>query len=479
MLSPFSTLIAERPRYLGAAWAQSVAAALIGLALSASAAAQPTTMPPARGMTLEDAIGYAREHQPAVQAAVARIKASLADARATRSQWLPYVAAVAQLVGGTSNNTTTSNFTGGGVDLPRIGGTTVTAQGSLQPYPSTVAALGVTQQVFDFGRIAAQAAVDDATTDFEKLSAETAWLFVALGVEEGYFAVQAARSVLVASEEAYERSKVHRDLAKAGVDSGMRAPIDLTRSEADLARFDVGRVRARGGLFAAQAAFAAAVGIPENRLDALGAAPEPAQQPGLREAIDRAASRDPVIRAAAAQLKTQEAVTESIAAQLRPSLLLSGSFSGREGGAPPAVAAEAAPHGGWVPDIPNWDVALIFRVPIFDWVVWQRIDASRQREEVRKAELELVRQGQVAAVQQAWVGVDTAEKALVALAKELEAARANYDQADNRFRVGLGDIVDLTDAEALRTEAEIQMALGKFELARQRAVLARLIVENP
>ncbi len=430
-------------------------------------------------MTLPEALAYAREHQPAVQAALARIQASLADARATRSQWLPYVGAVAQLVGGTSNNTTASIFNSAGVDLPRIGGTTVTARGSLDPYPSTVAAVGLTQQVFDFGRIAAQAAVDDSTTDFQRLSAEAASLFVALGVEEGYFAVQAARSVLVASEEAYERSRVHRDLARAGVTAGMRAPIELTRSEADLARFDVGRVRAQGGLFAAQATFAAAVGIPEDRLDAAGEAPAPAELPALRAAMDLAASRDPVIRAAAAQLRTQEAATEAISAQLRPNLLLSGSFSGREGGAPPALPMEAAPHGGWLPDVPNWDVALILRIPIFDWVTWQRIDASRQREEVQKAELELIRQGQVAAVQQAWVGVDTADKALVALAKEVEAAHANYDQADNRFRVGLGDIVDLTDAEALRTDAEIQLALGKFDLARQRAVLARLIVEGP
>jgi len=430
-------------------------------------------------MTLPEALAYAREHQPAVQAALSRIKASIADARATRSQWFPYVAAVGQLVGGTANNTTASSFTGGGVDLPRIGGTSVTAHGVLDPYPSTVAAIGITQRVFDFGRIALQAAVDDSTTDFERMSAEAASLFVALGVEEGYFAVQAARSVLNASEEAYQRSLVHRDMARAGVSAGMRAPIELTRSEADLARFDVGRVRALGGLVAAQAAFAAAVGIPEDRLDAAGEAPTVAELPALRAAMDLAASRDPVIRAAAARLRIQEAETQSIAAQLRPDLFLSGSFSGREGGAPPAIPSQAAPHGGWIPDIPNWDVALILRIPILDWVVWQRADASRQREEVRKSELELIRQGQVAAVQQAWVAVDAAEKALGALAREVDAARANYDQADARFRIGLGNIVELTDAEALRTDAEIELALGRFELARQRAILGRLIVEGP
>jgi outer membrane protein len=429
-------------------------------------------------MTLPEALVYAREHQPAVKAALARVQAAEADARSTRAQWMPYVGAAAQLVGGTANNTTASYLSVGGVDLPRIGGTPVQATGSLEPYPSTVAAIGLTQQVFDFGRIAAQAAVDDAITGVQRLGAEAQALFVALGVEEAFFAVQAARNVLRASEDAFERAIVHRDQAAAGVKAGMRAPLDLTRAEADVARFDVGRVRAEGGLIAAQAGLAAAVGIPEERLDAAGDAPPPAALPSLKVAIDQAAKRDPVVRAAEAQVHFQEAATEAISAQLRPNLLLSGSFSGREGGAPAALAVQDAPHGGWVPDIPNWDVAVVLRVPIFDWVTWKRIDASRQRENVRRAELELVRQGQTAAVQRAWVSVDAARRAIVALEREVEAARANSAQADARFKAGLATIVELTDAEALRTNAEIQLALGRFEEARQRALLARLIVEE-
>ena len=57
----------------------------------------------------------------------------------------------------------------------------------------------------------------------------------------------------------------------------------------------------------------------------------------------------------------------------------------------------------------------------------------------------------------------------------MEAAVANYAQADARFKAGLGTSVELADAEALRTEAEIQLALGKFDLARARAQLGRVI----
>jgi outer membrane protein len=431
-----------------------------------------------RAMTLPEALAYAREHQPGIRAALARVKASEADASAVRAQWAPYVGAVGQVLEGTSNNTTASYLSGGGVDLPRIGGTPVTPTGTLTPYPSTLAAIGVTQQVFDFGRIAAQAAVDDAIAGLLKAGAEAEALQVALGVEETFLAVQAARSVLIASEEALARARVHRDQAAAGVKAGLRAPLDLTRAEADVARFEVGRVRAEGGLVASQAALAAAVGLPEERLDASGSPPSPATLPSLQVAIDQARRRDPTVRAAALQVDVQAAVSEAVSAQLRPSLLLSGSFSGREGGAPPALPQDAAAHGGWLPDVPNWNVALVLRIPIFDWVTWKRVDASRQREAIRRAELDLVRQAQTASVQRAWVAVDAAQKAIAALEREVEAARANYAQADARFKAGLATIVELADAEALRTTAEIQLALGRFEQARQRAALGRLIVEE-
>ena len=430
-----------------------------------------------RAMTLPDAIAYARTHQPAVLAALSRIKAAQADARVPRAQWQPYFEAGAQLLGGTTNNTTTSFVGIPGLDIARIGATRVTSSGSYSPSASTLAAVGVQQQVFDFGRIAAQSAAEDALVEVEKQGGDAEWLLVELGVEESFFAVQAAKSILQASNDAYERARVHRDYAKAKVTAGLRPPIDLTRAEADLSRFDVGRLRAQGGLAAAQGTFAAAVGTGEPELDTAGEAPPPAPLPALADAFRRAREKDPVLRAAAARLAAQQATTQAIDALGRPNLSLTGTFSGREGGAVPA-SGEPAPNDGWLPDIPNWDVGVVLRWPLWDAVLRARREASREREAVRRAELDVARQQQTAAIEQAWVAASVAASALTALEHAVDAARANYNQADARFKGGLGTIVELADAEAVRTDAEIQLALGRFELARARAALARLIAEG-
>lgn len=427
-----------------------------------------------RSMTLDEALAYAKAHQPAVRAARERIAAARADAAVPGAQWEPRIGVAAEMFGATANNSTASYVSASPLALPRIGGTRMTTEPSLRPYPSTLAALGLGQEVFDFGRIAAQSAAADAAAEVAERSAEMEALDVELDVEESFFAVRAAHAVLDASEQAYARAKAHRDLAKAGVDSGLRSPIELTRAEADLTRFDLGRIRAQGGLVASQSVLAAAVGANEATLDASGDPSPDAPPPALRDVLERAIERTPELLVALARLREQQSRSRAIAAEMRPDLSLSASLSTRAGGAEPSSGALPA-GGGWVPNVPNWDAGLVLRWNLFDGTVLARERASRAHELERSAEIDEVRQRTIAAVQRAYVDVDVAASAIGALERSAEAARANYAQADARFRQGLGTGVELADAETLRTNAEIELALGRFHLARARAVLGRTI----
>ncbi|HEY2370214.1 MAG TPA: TolC family protein, partial [Polyangiaceae bacterium] len=64
------------------------------------------------------------------------------------------------------------------------------------------------------------------------------------------------------------------------------------------------------------------------------------------------------------------------------------------------------------------------------------------------------------------------------LERAATAAVANYEQADARFKAGLGTAIEIADAEALRAQTEIDLALGKFDLAKARAQLDRAIARN-
>jgi outer membrane protein len=437
-------------------------------------------IPTARPITLDDALAYARTHQPAIQASLARVRTEEANAKVPWGEWQPTLGATAQIFGATPNNTTASYFVPEEMALPRIGGSTaVTPAGATwKPYASTLVGASIFQEVFDFGRIAAAAAAADAKVEIRKHGSDAERLDVELGVEEAYFAVWAAKGVWTASEEAYQRTRTHRDLAKAGVDSGLRSPIELTRAEADLSRYDIGRIRARGGLLVAQSVLAASMGAPELSLDVSGAPPSPAALPSLARSIETAAARDPVLLEALARLKAQEKTTGAIGARLRPNLVATGTLSGRAGGGAPSGDGPVPAGNGFLPDVPNWDVGLILSWTLFDGVTFAERNASRAEEAVRKDEVALYKEQEVAAVENSYVRVTVANAALPALKSAVTGAVANYAQADARFRAGLGNAVELADAEALRTDADVQFALGLFEATRARAIFGRAIAEG-
>jgi len=454
---------------------------LLTAALGGATTARADQAPGARAVSLHEALGYARAHQPSVRAALARIAAAQAAADVPRAQWLPQIGATAQIFLGSYNNTTASNVGSPYVDIPRIGGSSVVnaSTSSFQPFGSTFAAVGIGQEVFDFGRIAAQSAAADALVEATKHGSDATRLDVELGVEESFYAVLTAKEVLKASEEAYARALVHRDQARAGVTAQLRPPIELTRAEAELALFDIGRIHARGGVTASQAVLAASTGVDDLTLDANGTLPGAGDVPTLSLALEQASARDPRVAEAVAKVRAQEARTKAIYAQLRPDLSATATFSGRAGGATPSSgAANSADYYGWLPTVPNWDVGLVFSWPIYDGTVVARAHASDAEAQALREEVSALKQVLTAKVQQAYIGVQVARDAIAGLQRQLDAAVANYAQADARYGAGLGTAVELADAEALRAHAEIEMARGKFELARARAALGRAIAEG-
>jgi outer membrane protein TolC len=434
---------------------------------------------PVQTLTLSDALAFARAHHPRLQAARARVAVAQANARIPRAQWFPSVTLGAEVLEGTTNNTTSSYLSPSGIGLPRIGGTPITDSGNLRPYASTLVAAGAEQELFDFGRIAAQSAAEDALIAYDARGEQLEQLAVQFGAAEAYFAVLAAHEVVSASEQAYERARVHRDEAAAKVRAGLRPTIDLTRADADLTRYDVGRIRAQGGLDVAQSGLAAAIGSPDAAVDTDATTQvEPAPLPPLSALRERALGRQPELARARSRLLADQALTRAIGAEGRPNLVLSASASGRDGGAPPN-SGNPSTYSGWVPAVPNWDIGVVLRWPLFDAVRNARKDAAGQREQISQAQIEVLRQQLLADVEQAYTSARVAEASLTALQRAAEAARANYTQAEARFKGGLATTVELADAEAVRTQSEIDVAVGRFNLERARAFLSRLTAEVP
>jgi outer membrane protein len=443
----------------------------LALAWAAPAVAQVPSM------SLPEALDYAAQHQPSLRAAQARAQAALAEALIPDAQWFPRLGATAQLYEGTTNNSTAMTLSGLGVDVPRIGGTApLTA--SWAPHAATFVGVGLRQELFDFGKIAAQTAVVDALASAAQSRAQVETLDLRLAVKESYFAVLAAKALLSTAEAAYQRAKKERDDAAARVHAEVLGRIALTRPEADLMRFDAARIRARGSLSAAQAVLAAVVGAQAPLLDAAAPAPQEAAPPNLDSALQKAAEEDPEIRQYTARLQAQQQRSRATLMELLPDLALTSTLSARQGGTPPNGTTEVPFGAGYVPTVPNWDVGVFLSWSFFDEGVLRRRKASQAYEAAAAADLDTVKLRANAAIRQTYAVLDVAFQALPALQRSVEAARANHEQAAARFGAGMGTSVELADADAVLTDAEIQLALGQFEWDRARARLARAIGEQ-
>jgi outer membrane protein TolC len=426
-------------------------------------------------MSLDEARTFARSHHRRILAARERLVAAQRDVDVPGAQWLPRLGAMAQVVGSTTNNSTTTLLGTSSVDLPRIGATKVEGSADLQPYPSTAAALGVRQELFDFGRIAAERNAAVLAGEVEKFRVGSASLDVDFGVEQSFFAVLAAVAIEEASRGAYERAAQHRDLARANVQSGMRPPIELTRAEADVARYDAGLLRAHAGVHVARSVFAVAVGVDEIELDPAGTAGGLAPLPPLPSLLGMAAA-SPTVLESRARIEAQRAETTRLGAQTRPNLMATASLSARAGGATPSSGP--VPYGdGWLPTVPNYSGGVVFTWPIVEPTWDRRADASRAREDALTSEADYALRNQRGLISASYHEAAVSTQTLGALQRGADAARANYEQAEHRFRVGLGTSTELADAQALRTEADIQLAIGRFQMARTRAALERAVAE--
>ncbi|MBC7793626.1 MAG: TolC family protein [Clostridia bacterium] len=437
-----------------------------------------TSMPQ---LTLLEVLRQARDNNPQVLAADAQVIAQDAQTKIPRALWYPNAAALIEAIGATTNNSTATVLTNASVDLPRIGATAISNNSSWGPNATTLGAVGVRQQLFDFGRISSQSSAADKALEAERAHADGVARDAVFYAAMAYYDVLGARAVTQTSAQAVERARALLAFVVAGIDRGLRPQIERLRMEADLQRFEAQRIRSLGALTNARANLAAAIGAQALEVDVVDDAPEflgcDARTPTVVEATERAEPTDPELREARLRADAQHENARAARTQAYPNLYLTGALSARNGGAEPS-SGDATSGNGFVPSVQNWSVGLIFQIPIFDASVNAKVDAAEAGERALRKRAEAVRIGVVTSAAQTVRNLAVAHEALPALERARDAAQGNYAQADARYKAGLGTSVELADAEALRVDAEIQQVLGAHAVARARLAVLRALSED-
>ena len=133
-------------------------------------------------------------------------------------------------------------------------------------------------------------------------------------------------------------------------------------------------------------------------------------------------------------------------------------------------------NAGWIPlhdrGLANqYNAAGInINIPVFSGRLFKAREAEAEyrarasEEQLREAENRVVRDVRVA-----WLNADTAYQRIHLAGQLLDRARESLDLAQERYRLGLSSIVELSQALLSVTAAEIENANAKFEYLVQRS----------
>jgi outer membrane protein len=386
-------------------------------------------------LPLREAEQQALKNHPQIQAAGYLAQAAAEAVRETRSAFLPTVLASITAADSASG----TRIAAGGLNNPLI----------LERFASGVS---VGQLVTDFGRTRALANSMDLRASTQRETVNVRRADVLLQVDRAYFAALRAQAVDRVAEETERARQLVADAVAAQAASGLKSGLDVSFAKVSLSEAQILVLQASNDVAAALATLNASMGSsaggPYNLIDE----PLPAPPPAAADALVAEALRNrPDL---AAQRFSREAAL---------------GFAEAERDLRMPVVSVVAAFGL----IPYYQVGLTtsyaaagvnLTVPVMTGGLFAarraeaELKADAEEQQVRELELTITHDVTVA-----WLDAQAAFRRLD-LADQLRAAATDAaDLAQARYDMGLGSIIELTQAQLNKTRAEIEAATARYE----------------
>jgi len=333
-----------------------------------------------------------------------------------------------------------------------------------------------TQLVWDFGRTLNQWRAAEmravALADAER----AARLEAVAAARAAFFRARAGKALIGVARETFANQERHLGQITGFVQAGTRPEIDLAQARAARANAHVGVIRAENDYTVARAELNQAMGttgdtdydVADETFSAV-----PGETGPIGSLIDEAITARPDLAALDRQVHAQELTARAVRGNYGPivNLVAGVRDEGQSIQQTHALDYLGNPivQGGLA-----WNVWGGVQVtwPVFQGLLThgQVREADAQLDAARAERDKLVQQVWVA-VQQAAATVRAAQEALTASDEALTAARERQRLADGRYAAGVGNVIELGDAELGAATAGAQKVAAEYALASARAAL--------
>jgi outer membrane protein TolC len=324
-------------------------------------------------------------------------------------------------------------------------------------------------EAIDFGY--RHAGVDAAKVGERQAQAQetVSRLAVAQGAIDAFLSLVAAKEVSRAAAANVTRREVFGRAVHVLTDNQLRAAADASRADAELAIARNQLIQAEVAEARGRAALAAAIGSSEARVDVQAGAVF-RDLPAASVAPPRADAH-PLSLAAMASIEQARARERALDHAYYPKVLGQLSFSGKGSGVNPDGTRTGGASGLSL-ERANWAAGVQITLPVFDYFSvrdQKRIQSATER--VAQALYDETLQTVARRLNEALAGVDGARRIAANTPAELQAARDAETQMRARYEAGLATLADVSDAQELLVQAEIDNGLARLNVWRESAAL--------
>jgi len=327
--------------------------------------------------------------------------------------------------------------------------------------------------LYDFG--ARGAALDNAKELFAAARAnQDAVLQTAFAqAAKDYYAAEAAQGALATAEEVESDANDSFKAATERVNHGVAPITDALQAQTAYAQAVFSRAKAEGDLQTALGTLAADMAMSPDTVIALpavagGVIPDAEFGRSIADLMDEAKRNHPSVVSAEAQLDAAAAKTRQVRAQGLPSISLVSKYSTNNQPASLGLGVPTYPATGR-----DWYVGVQVTIPIFEGFVrnYQVRQAAAQTE-VQRYTLDETRNQVGLDVWTTYQALKTATENVGNSMTLLDIAQRSEDAAQHRYVVGVGNILELLNAQSALATAKKQRIQSLTDWRTARLQLA-------
>ena len=329
-------------------------------------------------------------------------------------------------------------------------------------FPRAAAGASVSQLVTDFGRSTNLLSSSEYQAKAEDQNAAATTADITLAVDQAFYNVLETKALVIVAQQTVEARQLFVDKIKALTDAKLKSDLDLSFASVDLARGKLLLLEAQNNYQTSLAGLSAILGFPDEQNFQLVEESAAIAPPTLDvlPLIQQALQQRPEILALQDQVQAAQKFGSAEHDLSRPTVNALG------------VVGEAPVRDN---HIPNWygAVGVNINIPVFNGFLYNaRAKAADLETEVSRQKLSNLRNNIARDVRNSWQDTNRAYERLSVTQQLREQASLSLNLAQARYNLGLGSIVEFSQAELQKTEADIADTDAKYQYRLTEIVLA-------